>query len=68
MQNNKLISNLEMTNKYLKELNVNFIFNLIDKNIQMMMIIKILKVNKIIIVTFYTNLVTIFKLLILNSD
>ena len=45
MQNNKLISNLEMTNKYLKELNVNFIFNLIDKNIQMMMIIKILKVN-----------------------
>ncbi len=68
MQNNKLISNLEMTNKYLKELNVNFIFNLIDKNIQMMMIIKILKVNKIIIVTFYTNLVTIFKLLILNSN
>lgn len=68
MQNNKLISNLEMTNKYLKELNVNFIFNLIEKNIQMMMIIKILKVNKIIIVTFYTNLVTIFKLLILNSN
>ena len=53
MQNNKLISNLEMTNKYLKELNVNFIFNLIDKNIQMMMIIKILKVNKIIVVTLY---------------
>lgn len=68
MQNNKLISNLEMTNKYLKELNVNFIFNLIEKNIQMMMIIKIIKVNKIIIVTFYTNLVTIFKLLILNSN
>ncbi len=68
MQNNKLISNLEMKNKYLKELNVNFIFNLIEKNIQMMMIIKILKVNKIIIVTFYTNLVTIFKLLILNSN
>ena len=68
MQNNKLISNLEMTNKYLKELNVNFIFNLIDKNIQMMMIIKIIKVNKIIIVTFYANLVTIFKLLILNSN
>ncbi len=67
MQNNKLISNLEMTNKYLKELNVNFIFNLIEKNIQMM-IIKIIKVNKIIIVTFYTNLVTIFKLLILNSN
>ena len=67
MQNNKLISNLEMKNKYLKELNVNFIFNLIEKNIQMM-IIKIIKVNKIIIVTFYTNLVTIFKLLILNSN